>query len=484
MLVHTVTFRQARSFVPAMLGLAAAIGSNIDPSPLGIAGLVLLVTVLSLGFAALGWWRFSYADTDSAVVVTRGLLARSVRTVPIDRVRGVEVEAPPLYRLFGLVRLRIDAAAGAVQGSEEELVVDGLRPAEADRLRARLLTRRAAPAPVPGQEPVPGAPGPAPAAGEPEEEFARFDNRWLLYSPLVGSYLAIPFAALGALSRLTDELPDRFTPDLGQPDLSRLPVLLLAVVAALLVVLLGSVIGSAVVNWGFRLVRRGGSLVAARGLLTRRQTELEIDRIRGGTLSEGVGMRLVRAARSSALVTGLGDATRRGQLLPMGPRREAWALLTRLVEDPGALRRHPPAARRRRLVRAIGSGVVVLAAGLVLTATQGWWWVAVLGGVLTVLGVPLGLGRYASLGHVTGERSFSVRSGWLVREQVVLQQRAVVGWQVRQSFSQRRASLATVTACVGAGSGGYACTDMAADEAAAFALASSGRWAGTLTPHP
>ena len=53
-------------------------------------------------------------------------------------------------------------------------------------------------------------------------------------------------------------------------------------------------------------------------------------------------------------------------------------------------------------------------------------------------GVPLGLGRYASLGHAVGPRSFTVRSGGLVREQAVLQRRAVVGWRVRQSYFQRR----------------------------------------------
>jgi uncharacterized membrane protein YdbT with pleckstrin-like domain len=109
--------------------------------------------------------------------------------------------------------------------------------------------------------------------------------------------------------------------------------------------------------------------------------------------------------------------------------------------------------------------------------------VPVLGLGLIVLGVPLGRGRYAALGHAVGPRSFSVRSGWLVREQAVLQRRAVVGWQVRQSVFQRRAGLATVVACVGAGSGGYAAVDMAAAEVPAFtAAASSGTWAGTLAP--
>jgi putative membrane protein len=229
-------------------------------------------------------------------------------------------------------------------------------------------------------------------------------------------------------------------------------------------------------------VRRGGSLIAVRGLLTRRHTELEIDRIRGGTLSEGLGMRWVRAARVNALVTGLGQANRRGQLLPLGPRSEAQALLGRLVEDPGPLTAHPPAARRRRLVRALASGLLVTGVGVLATATLGWWWVLVAGIVLTVLGVPMGIGRYRSLGHRAGPRSFSVRSGWLVREQAVLQRRAVVGWQVQQSVFQRRAGLATVIACVGAGRGGYAAIDMAADDVADFTATASEEWAATLRP--
>ena len=202
--------------------------------------------------------------------------------------------------------------------------------------------------------------------------------------------------------------------------------------------------------------------------------------IRGWSLTAGLGMRLVRAARATALVTGLGDAARRGQLLPLGPRSQAQALAARLVDDPGALRAHPPAARRRSIVRSCALGLVVLLAGAVLTPVAGWWQLLVAGAVLTLLGVPLGRARYAALGHATGPRSFAVRAGWLVQEHTVLQRRAVVGWEVRQSPFQRRAGLVTVLACVGAGRGGYTVVDMAAEEAAGFTRAASGTWAETL----
>ena len=143
------------------------------------------------------------------------------------------------------------------------------------------------------------------------------------------------------------------------------------VVGALLLLLVGSVVGAAIVNWGFRLVRRGGSLVAVRGLITRRHTELEIDRIRGATVAEGAGMRLVRAARVNALVTGLGDAARRGQLLPLGPRSEAWTLAHRLVEEPGRWSRTPRPPVAGASCGPSLAGLVVTAAGLVATALAG-----------------------------------------------------------------------------------------------------------------
>jgi putative membrane protein len=467
--VHTATFKQARQFVPVLVPVAAATG--VGGGTRTFVVLAVAITLFSLLTAFVSWWRFGYDDGPTAVVVARGLLARSVRTVPNDRIRGVEVEAPLLHRLFGLVRVRIDAAAGSA-GNEEELVVDGVTRAEGARLRDSVLPAGGVRAGADGDP----APEPSP------EEFARFDNRWLLYAPLVGSYLAVPAAAVGALSRLTQELPRSLRPEIDDPGLSGVQVLGAAAVLAVVVLVGGSVIGAAVVNWGFRLTRRGGSLVAVRGLVTRRHTELEIDRIRGCTVAEGAGMRLVGAARASALVTGLGDAQRRGQLLPLGPRAEAWSLVGRLVEGPGPLVAHPPAARRRRIVRAMATGAVGTAAGAVAAALLGWWWALVPGLVLLALGWPLGLARYAALGHAAGPSTMAVRSGWLVRETAVLQRRAVVGWRVHQSPFQRRQGVATVTACVGAGSGGYTALDMAAAEVAGFTAAASGTWARTFTP--
>ena len=387
------------------------------------------------------------SDGPSAVVVTRGLLSRSVRTVPNDRIRGVEVEAPALHRLFGLVRVRIDAAAGSA-GEQRRGARGRRRPARRGRPAADRRPHATGPPPAPA-----GDGGPARRAGRrrssPASTTAGCSTpRWsAATSPC-------PLAAVGALlpagRRAAAPVParPRRTRPLRRPA-SRRSWSSSACSSSPL----GSVVGAAVVNWGFRLVRRGGSLIAIRGLITRRHTELEIDRIRGCTLSEGLGMRWVRAARVSALVTGLGDAARRGQLLPLGPRAEAWTLAH------GGWSRTPARCARIRPPPGGGGSCGRSSAGLLVTARRG----RRDGDRRLVVGArrrarahrarradrPRPVRRARATSPARG--SFTVRSGWLVREQAVLQRRAVVGWQVRQSFFQRRAGLATVLACVGAG---------------------------------
>jgi putative membrane protein len=254
--------------------------------------------------------------------------------------------------------------------------------------------------------------------------------------------------------------------------------------AVLGVAVAGAVVTAAVANWGFTLTRRGGTLVAERGLLSRRQVSLEHDRVRGYTLAEPLALRAVGAARLTALVTGLGGDEgegvrgRRGQLLPLGPAAVARAVAAAAVLPFRApLRRHPAAARRRRLVRAVAPWLVVAAA----LAALRFWPGAAAALVLAGLGVPLGLDRYAGLGHALDRAALSVRSGSLRRRQVVLARRGVVGWTVRQTFFQRRAGLATVTVATGAGTGGYDAVDVAAADAVALMADIDPRRVGPLT---
>ena len=154
--------------------------------------------------------------------MTRGLLSRSVRTVPNDRIRGVEVEAPLLHRLFGLVRVRIDAAAGAVNGKDEELVVDGVPRAEGDRLRTAVLTHRTTDTPR-----ADGAPETAERTSPASTIAGCSTRRW--------SAATWPsrWPRSARCSGWRRNCRESLRPELDGPELSDVPALVLAVVAAL-----------------------------------------------------------------------------------------------------------------------------------------------------------------------------------------------------------------------------------------------------------
>ena len=471
LVTRVVTLSSLRQYWGALLPLLAVLGINGGFRSGGLVAVLAAVIVVALAGALVEWLRTWYGVHDGRLVVERGVLRRSLTVVPVDRIRGVDVHASALQRLLGIVSVRVDAAATG--GREDEAVLNAVSSAEGARLRDVLLREAAlaehAPVPVPVQPSAVAVQSRPPA---PPVVLARFDPRWLLYAPLVGGYLIAPLAAIGALANYAGELRvglplRRWTEDaLGsQPGVREIVVVAAAVVV---VVVAGAMVTAAVANWGFTLTRRGGTLVAERGLLSRRQVSLEHDRIRGYALGQPATLRAVGAARLSALVTGLGggenenESGRRGQLLPLGPARVARAVAAAaVIRFDRPLRRHPPAARRRRLVRAT-------LPWLAPAAVFGWFeiWPGLAACLaLAGLGIPLALDRYAGLGNAVDERAVSVRSGSLRRRQVVLLRRGVVGATVRQTWFQRRAGLATVTVATGAGSGGYEAIDIGAADA-------------------
>ncbi|MFB9881597.1 PH domain-containing protein [Planobispora siamensis] len=530
----------------------------------------------SVVYSAVRWATFTYQVVGDRLELTRALISRSVRTIPLERVRGVDVSMPPLHRLLGIAVLRIDTGAGGSDKQEGEL--DGVTVAEAERLKAVLLwhararmARRAAAAqgsaaeatghgtaggaltgapgaygpgipltgapgtdvpgiggPGTGGAEIPGTAGPAgpggpggpgipdgpgmggagvPAAGgsgaggvsvpfggpgmgvpagmmpgaagsaevrhevgetTPERVFLAVPRKWLTYGPLSGAYLLTPFAlvagAVGAAFQWGEELniDRRILWNAGEW-LWEHPLLLVAGFAVLLLAMpVVSVVMYSVFNWDFTLRAREGYLVADRGLVNRRSVSLERRRVRGFELVEGPAERRTGMARAWAIVTGLGDSETRGQLLPVVPREVALEVVGEAIGPiMTSLRPHPPAARRRRLFRAIFPWLVVAACATAAAVTwSGFWWaLAAPALVLAALGVPLGLDRYRSLGHTYDGSRLSVRSGSLRRSQAVVERRAVVGWSLSQTWFQRRAGLLTVTAGVGAGTGGYAALD-------------------------
>jgi len=301
----------------------------------------------------------------------------------------------------------------------------------------------------------------------------------------------IALGILGGLSQFTGNIVERAATSSTVGDQVRALPLGVAIPAGLGVfAVVASVLASGgylLTNWGFTLSRvaAGPAFHVRRGLLTTRETSIDVDRLRGLEVHEPLGLRLAGGGRLNAVVTGL---SRRGgertALVPAAPRSVVLGVGEQVLQESGPLDvdlvQHGPEAFRRRIMRGVVPlAMVPLALGLLVLLDDAPVWPVLLTIPLPVLGVALGLDRYARLGHALTPAYVVIRWGSLRGRRDALQRTGIIGWNIRQSFFQRRAGLVSLTATTAAGQQSYEILDV--PEATAIALADEAV-PGLLTP--
>ena len=100
-----------------VVGVIGVISLISGRSPLVVGLALAAAAVLASPFAVLAWMRFTYRVVDGRLEVRSGVLTRQLRTIPLERIRGVDISAPIVHRLAGLVQVRVDDAAGGASAS-------------------------------------------------------------------------------------------------------------------------------------------------------------------------------------------------------------------------------------------------------------------------------------------------------------------------------------------------------------------------------
>lgn len=444
-------------------------------SALGVLGVVALV----VGGVALGSWlvwkNTSWTVTPEQFVLRSGVFKRTTRTFARNRIRAIDLSAGPLQRLFGLATLHIGTAEQT--GSDGSAKLSPVDRASAQQLQAELLPRGVADARVLG----------------------RFAPAWLAYAPLSWVPLVIAAGIWGIALQFADGFGElAWDWVIGTVARAGWGVVVTALLVVPLVLgIIGSLLVHAELWWNHRLERDAGLLQVRRGLLTTRTVSLPEERLRGVRIAEPLGVRLAGAAQVEALAIGLknqrseggkNDLSQSNVLLPYAPRDIADAVAAKVLETDGPatapelLAPHPRQAflRRRLRVLWVVLGWLVVTVPLVVALLPGWWW-AVAVGVVVIAAAGLWLARdgWRSLGHRLDEHYLVARSGSLHRTTDALELEAIIGWNVRQSWFQRRRGLVTLEATTGAGSGSVGVLDVATADGIALADAAT---QGLLTP--
>ncbi|MEJ3654520.1 PH domain-containing protein [Actinomycetes bacterium KLBMP 9759] len=424
-------------------------------------------------FALSAWhWRTTrYRVTPTHVEMTSGMLVRKHRSVARDRLRSVDLTSDVVHRLAGLSVVAIGTGRQGGE-SDDELKLDSVTTAEAERLRRLLLDRgpRAAAVPVDGAAPAADAQTAAERA-----PLAEFDASWVKLAPFsIMGLVALGLLAGGAAQLARSVGGDevwRSGPVRGAWDwvvATPIPTVVIGGLVALLV--LNAVLSTVLYvlfYGGYTLVRADdGTLRISYGLLTHRSVSIEERRIRGVRMDEPLMLQLGRGARLRVVAAGLGTKDSEGKekkdsdmLLPTAPADVAHRVTADVLGTPTSpvsapMRRHPAAALRILLLQGVPLALVPAAVLLVLALiglVPHWIWQ-----VLLLLVVPAVVGawlEYRNLGHARVGEFLVAQGGPAGRHTVAVRTDGIIAWQFRRTVFQRRPRVLTAIAAVAAGKG-------------------------------
>lgn len=172
---------------------AAIFGVREARNPQLIPVIILAVLFISLFFRWLAWLRFRYHVGDHDIRVEKGILNRTARSIPYDRIQDVSIEQKPLARVMGLGEVKFETGGGDGDDAKLSFVtVD-----EANRLRELVRSRRAGVAVAHDVADVPHESDAPPI-------FAMDGQRVLLFG--LYSFSLVIFAVLGGIAQQFDFL--------------------------------------------------------------------------------------------------------------------------------------------------------------------------------------------------------------------------------------------------------------------------------------
>jgi putative membrane protein len=278
--------------IRGLLGAYAAIiylaaQGYLTSALIGAAG-VLLFSGLML---FLHWKRFQFRVGANEIRIDSGIVSRTHRSIPFDRVQDVDISQGPVMRLLGLASVKFETGGSAAGGAEEG-VLQAIALERAQELRALVRAHRSGEAAAATQ--------PSQAEAEEKPPVYAMDVRRLLLAGLFNFSLAV-FAGLIGLTQTAgdligfDPLNRSFWESMlsAQNPYARLLLenrAAAAVAGLLSLVLVGiatGIVRTALRDYGFRLDRTDVGLRRRRGLLTRTDVTLPARRAQAAIVATG-----------------------------------------------------------------------------------------------------------------------------------------------------------------------------------------------------
>jgi putative membrane protein len=426
---------------------------------------LVIYTVASIGAAFLRWSNFSFNVGEREIRIDSGLLSRTHRSLPFDRIQDVTIEQNPLWRALGLARVRFETggSAGAGEDNGSLAAIPLRRAAEIrDLVRAsRGITAAASPAGIEAEETL---------------VFA-MDLRRVLLAGIFNFSLAVIGGLVGLTQTIGDPIGfDPFDVDFWEGLVApgtllgdfvmehRITVFIAGATVLVLVGLGAGLLRTLLRDYGFRLDRTAAGLRRRRGLFTVTDVVLPAKRTQAAVIGSGpvrsrFGWSELKLQSLAKEDGGKGDHV----VAPLANDGEIANVLAAIAWQA------PAEPQWRRVSRAyVGAFAVALSPLILLASVQ----VATFGWISSELGaadlssaVAVSLGLLATLVGLILVRWMAwlryafafdrdrllVRSGWWQRRLKILPLRNVQSVDYLQSFIDRWFGTANIVIGVAGG---------------------------------
>jgi putative membrane protein len=377
------------------------------------------------------WWRRTVTFEPDRIVVDEGILQRTQRVVPYERIQQVDLRSDIRHRVLGAASVRIDVAGGAGQGVRLDVLPEPL----ARSLQAFVVARRDDELAAEGVE--------TPAESARGDVLLELSTRRLLVAGLMSDAVGVAFAGAAGLVGFVWQL-GVVTPQDVADQATETHVVIAA--AALLVLTPIAAALAGVYRYGrYRLTAEGDRLHLAHGLIETRRITVPRRRVQVVTVRENiVGRRLGLVSLAVASATTAGDRSAPTVLrVPILPRAELDDFLERLMDDPAwrppRLYPRPHAALRRAVVRRTVPLLAVIGAAVFLTP-----WSVLLTLPAILLGVVWGRAAHRRAGHATTDHLSALAAGVVLHRLHLVPHARLQSARASASPLQRRAALATI----------------------------------------
>lgn len=269
--------------------VAVIFGSGSRDRPELIPLVIFAVLLVSLFFRWLAWLRTHYHIGDDDIRIERGIISRTTRSIPYDRIQDVSIEQKPLARLMGLGEVKFETGGGEGEDAKLSFVSVG----EAERLRETIRARKTDSAPTVGGS----------------NTIAETDSLPVFTMPLqrlltlgVYSFSLVIFAILGGLAQQFDFLLPGDVWDvrrwIGMAEENGVDIrhidrtVQIGGAVAALAALVGIGVATGIVrtvvrDYGFRLDRTAKGFRRRRGLLTLTDVVMPVARVQTAVIETG-----------------------------------------------------------------------------------------------------------------------------------------------------------------------------------------------------